>query len=508
MLYEKEAPENGGENRRRLVIALAAAAAAAVVIGAVVVFSGLLAGPKGQLTKALTKSLGAYHDAAAALALPDLSGEAAERELSQSFSLELKELSDLLGEAYAPLEGLGVRLEANTSMPQRRSDAAVTLLYRSKDLLTGWADIRDNVMTVGCPQLLGDAALGADTAALGRDLAALSPELEELENLSFNVFDLAERLAPGGAEEEAAALAALLDAVRVEKTVRAAKEINGQSQDCQGYLVMVPRDAMLACLQTLREAARERNRAEAVLELLRSAGVPEEELAEMEEELRTSLDNDGVFEGLEEAVRAGGDLTLAVDVSGGYIASAVFPAEGDAVVTLELGGGERYADNLSLAVVSGGQALRLTSAGQHSGQGDAFTDSTSLRLLEGSTTLFSVQSDLEYRAKAQGENFTWGLRAGDVSLKLAGRVDAGEDTLEVRLDTCAVRFYGMELARLGLTWRAGPYQAGTLSAPDVRMLSELDGAALEELEAAVYDNAMVWAQDLLYEIPELFALFL
>lgn len=506
--------ENGrilGAGKKRRSLGLPAAIGGAVIAAAaaaVILLSGLLGGPKAALAKAALKSVNAWQSAAQAVGLPDMGKLAKNRQITQELSLRLKSVSDEVSYYYSDLsalEGLGVRMTEGINLPDRKMDLSAALSYGSSDVLSGWLCVDNDTVTLGSPEFLDSGVYGFSTETLGRDLVHLSDEIpEELEDISFNLFDLIETFSKP-VEVDKAALKELADAIEAEKTGKVSMDINDHNVDCTGYHVIIPKSALRDWVNAVEDAYKDRGLDDAVIDMLRSFGVPGDELSEIRGDLEDSLNGREMFDSLKEIIKAVGDVELDVYLSGGYIAAVEWEdkIEGEkAELGAFFGGGKNYADDMSLELRISDARVRLSSTGSHSAAGGTYTDETTFRVQAGGGN-FSVKSEVNYQPKKSADNFEWTVKGEGFSLTAEGQLEGTKDSLSMELDKLAVSAMGMELVRLEAGYAIRPYEALSRPSKAPAMLAEMDEEDMMELCSDVSANAQSWALDMLNDMPAL-----
>ena len=475
--------ETGNSRRNLGVLAGLGGAAALLIVLAAVLLSGALSGPKGALGKAASRSVNAWQAASDAIGMPDLKKLRESRKVRTDLSVQFKSFGgDLVHNTpeLAMLEGFGFSASAGFDLPGRKMDFSAAANYGSAGLLTLWVQADDNVLSVGCPDLLDNRSYGLNTTTLGRDLDKLGMDLDEgMENMSFNLFDIIETFSKP-VEVDKAAVKALNDAIGVEKTGKSPVDVNGRTVDCTGYHVVIPQNAMQDYLDVLEDACKDR------------------EFKEM-------------FDALEQAIQAIDDVELDVYVSGGYVMAVVWEdiIEGSQVeMTANFGGGTNYADDVSLDLWVDDVRLCYASTGSHGTADGAYTDSSSFRIQRMAMDYsYTVESEMEYHPKKASDNFAWTVKGDGFSVAMEGQLTTTNDSLFMDLDKLSVSAMGSELLRLGASYSVRPYTAPGYAAGSLTMLSSMDEDDFEELARDVTANAQSWAMGLISEVPELMRLF-
>lgn len=501
----------GGNGRIAVIAGVGAAAVLAVVLAAVLL-SGVLGGPKVALGKAVKKSLDAYQAASDSVGMPDLKKLQENKQMRTDMSFQIKNFSDALTGYSSEMEllkGLGMRMSAGMDLPGKKLDVSAAVSYGSADLLTFWGQADDDVVAVGCPELLENDSYGLSTVTLGKDLDKLGAELPEgMEDMSFNLFDIIETFSKP-IEADKNAVKELTAAIEAEKTGKTSVDVNDHSLSCAGYHVVVPKDAMRSFVSAMEDAYKARELDKEVIDLLRSLGMPDDELSQVRSEIKDAANGKEMFDALKQVVKTVGDLELDVYLYDGYVASVVWEEkiEGERVeLTASFGGGKHYADDLSLDLRVSDARVRVASTGNHGTEGGEYTDSTSIRI-QGYGGSYTVKSELEYRPKQPSDNFEWTVKGDGFSLTAAGQLTTGKDSLFLDMEKLSVSVLGEEMVRLGATYSIAPYSAPDISAKAPVMLSSMDEDDFLELGEDVAANAQSWALGLMDEVPELSALF-
>lgn len=504
--YPPQAPVPAGGKKSKGFVLLAAVGAAAVVAvaAAVVLFSGLFSGPKGTLAKAAVKSISAYQNAFEAAGMPDVNQLVGNQKVTQELSLGIKNISDELGYYYADLsmlEGMGFSVMEGVNLSGRKMDMSVGVTYGSFDVLSAWANIDDETVTFGSPQFLGGSVYGFNTETLGGDLARLGDVPDEVEAISFNIFDTLDAL-DNTDEVDKTALKDLADAIEVEKSGKETIDVNGYETGCTLYHVLVPRGAMHTYLSAVEAAYQNQSSNEALVDLMRSLGVPASDIEDL-------FDNKEAFDLLDEASEMIGDLELDVYENGGYIMAVKWSGkiEGTRVsFSMYLGGGKNYADDLSMELAADSARITLSSTGNHGAAGGAYTDETSVTFRDGSDS-FKVTSEMTWDSKKSSDNFTWSVKSSGFALKASGSLTAAKNSIDLELDKLSVNALGTDYVTLSGSYSVKPYEAPKYSSKSPTMLSSMDVNDLEDLYNDVLVNTQNWMYDLMDEIPEIAYLF-
>lgn len=480
----------------------------AVAAAAVVAVSGLLASPKGQVEKAMVKTISAYEEASKKMGLPDMKELSKSRSVSQHFSLELNSINEQLAGGYdlSALKGLGLRMTTDLDQEGRKMDADFAAYWGSEEIVGFQMLVDNDTMYVGSSQFLGDTFLGVNTETMGADLTELTGE-DRVKTLSFNIFDLIDQFAPEGQNEETEkamreANKALLKAIEVEKNGSETIEVNGKDTKTTAYHVVVPQDAMEDYVDAMEDTMKTVDYVQLYEDILDSMGAPKDIIDKIMYEAEGTDIYGKLADSYKDALDEIGDLELDVYLSGGYISAVTYSGKilGTKIeASLYLGGGDQYVDDLSLVIEGDGDEIRLESTGNHSGKGGIFTDETTIRLRDDGEPLGRITSEMSYDT-ASGD-FQWEIALEDGgtamgSLEMDGQLTGGKNSVELVLDDISVKVMGIKAVSLSAEYAIGPCEGMSVKASSSKMLDDLDMSDLRDVVYDIQVNARDWAEDM------------
>lgn len=489
------------------IIGGAVAAVAVVALLAVALIS-LFESPKGQVAQAFAKTAAAYADAGEQLGLPDLSELIQSRCFSQHMSLRLNSVNEeMMGESgLSSMEGLGIRMGVDCDQKGRKLDYELAAFLGDRDIMSFQLLADDETMAFAIPQFMGESAYGFNTEMLGADLKRMGADGGEidLETLSFNLFDLMESDAFSNqmAEEQAQALEEarqkLFDAAEVAKLGSRSIKVNGSDVNAVLYHMTISQWAMEDYVDALGEAMTLVDSQELMRQIFQSMGLDESFVDEMLSGMGTQ-DVYGEFIGaMKEALDILGDLELDIYVSDGYLCAVEYAREisGSSLkLGLYLGGGEYYADDLSLEITVDGETFVIESSGDHSGRSGVFTDETVFRMRSGWSSAALVTSKMSYDLKSGDGNLWWSIGMSGVSLDMTGRLTAGKDSVELRLDDMSMSMMGNDLISFGMDYYLGPCTDMTVSMPAIELLSNMSEEELLAWAEGIEANVEAWSNE-------------
>lgn len=487
-------PEAPVPRRKRGLLVGGAVALVAVIAAAAVAVSGVFSNPRKDLEKAVDKSLAAYARAEAAMGMSGLDQLVRDRAYSQRVSLTLNQITDQFT-AYdlSALEGLGLRMDTGLNWADRALDFELAAFWDSEDIISLLLSARDRELHFASPQLTGGTFYGVNTETLGADLTGLG--VEDVENVSFNLFDLIDAAVPAGQAEAMErqlreACKALWEASRVEKAGSETISVNQNQLKARAFQVIIPQAAVEDFGDALAQAITSVDYWSLYEQMLQAAGVSQEEIDEIMGQLGDADLYGQLSDQLRRAAAAVGEVRLMVYVSGGYVCAVRYDSriQGSGVrMELQLGGGEEYVDNLRLEAEIDGQLVTVDSAGDHGGKSGVFTDNTVIR-----GPFPAVTSDFRYEPGGDGNNLSWSIDlAASGSLDMEGSLTAGGDWVDLRLDSMSFRLLGMDIFSLGLDYHLGPYQPPT-EPNSSKLIGEMDGFELMGLMVNVQSSAQRW----------------
>lgn len=505
--YQEPILGGSGARRGKGLVFGVIAAALVVCVGAGVALAGMLGGsPQAEVEKAMKKSVSAYSQMVEDMGLTTLSKLQEKQAYSTDFSVTLKELPTELYYYFdaSVLEGLGVRVGADYSLEKRAMSMSAAAYYGSADLVQAAVSLDDTVLSVYAPEFLGDSALGMDTMTLGADLSNLDPGNQDMyKDISFNLYDFLDKYTQTP-EVDPGAVKALRKAIQVEKTGKESVEVNGTDMDCTGYRVLIPEDALRDYLDATEDAVSALELEDAMMELMESMGVPQSELAYMEQELENAMSGKEIFDGLKQAVKTVGDIELQVYLNGGYVSAVEWEPviDGERLeMGLYLGGGKTYEDQWSFVISGGGDELRVESEGDHTASSGRYTDLTTISYTDSYGSAFTMESELEYDPKAH--DFMWSIQGDGFAMEAEGQLTSSKDAVSLALDNLEFQAYGETMLALEMEYSIRPYEKRETGAAEVTMIGEMSASDLEDLGWEIQDNAQNWVYSLMDKIPAL-----
>lgn len=505
--YQEPILGGSGARRGKGLVFGVIAAALVVCVGAGVALAGMLGGsPQTEVEKAMKKSVSAYSQMVEDMGLTTLSKLQEKQAYSTDFSVTLKELPTELYYYFdaSVLEGLGVRVGADYSLEKRAMSMSAAAYYGSADLVQAAVSLDDTVLSVYAPEFLGDSALGMDTMTLGADLSNLDPSNQDMyKDISFNLYDFLDKYTKTP-EVDPGAVKALRKAIQVEKTGKESVEVNGTDLDCTGYRVLIPEDALRDYLDATEDAVSALEMEDAMMDLMESMGVPQSELAYMEQELENAMSGKEIFDGLKQAVKTVGDIELQVYLNGGYVSAVEWEPviDGERLeMGLYLGGGKTYEDQWSFVISGGGDELRVESEGDHTASSGRYTDLTTISYTDSYGSAFTMESELEYDPKAH--DFMWSIQGDGFAMEAEGQLTSSKDAVSLALDNLEFQAYGETMLALEMEYSIRPYEKRETGAAEVTMIGEMSASDLEDLGWEIQDNAQDWVYSLMDKIPAL-----
>lgn len=504
-----EGPEGGGKKKKTgLFIGIGVAVVA--VIALVAVFAGgLFSNPKKQVEAAFVKSAAAYVQAEKALNLPDTAQWQKEQNISQRLTLGLKSInSDLVGYDMSALSGLALGFRTDFSGADRLMSCELAAFWGEEELIDLWLKAEDDELYFNSPQLTGSTHYGVNTETLGADLTAMTGD-DSMEDLSFNLFDLVDMMLERVDQEKleqdiTAANKALWEKAQVKKTGAKTLDLNGTETKTAAYRVTFPQEALENYADALVEVMSAMSGYDLYEELYRSMGMPQDQIDEIMDALE-ELDPYGeLANDLKDAIAEIGDLELEVCLSSGHVSALLYEGEIDGsnvALSLYLGGGEEYVDDLSLELEVDGKAITVKSTGDHGGKSGVFTDKTTVKgdpLRAASIT--SITSELRYEPKKPNGDFSWKLSIpGTGSLDMTGMLAVETDYVLLNLDDVTLKAMGMEVCSLSCEYYVGCCPS-TATVEDPKLITRMDQLELMMAALEVQQNAETW----MGEMEELF----
>lgn len=481
----------------------AIAAVAAIVL--TMFITGFFDSSEIKLLKAIDKSVKAFAEAGEAIGMPDLQYIQDEKAYSAEFGFVLNNV-----QGYEELRGLGLSAAIDFSLPDKKLDMILKPTYGSVDLLNAELKIDDNMAYLGSPQITGDRYYSFNTETLFADLAKLGVDMEGMEGVRIDVFELMQILSENTTftkEDEQKLIDAgkkLFKSIEVSKTGTEEISVNGNDLKCDEYEVVITTDAVLEYYEVVLELMSNTGSANAMVKICESLNIPEEMMDSLYLDSQ-KMDTSEIMESLEEALDEYGDIELTFYLKDGYVMAVTFDIdfEGTSLkCMLSIGGGDNYVDDLSLSFSADGQTILLESTGNHTGKNGKFTDSTKLSMKGQGFSMTFLNSSLSFDSKKSGENIQWTLSMAGVALHVSGNVSYDSKSICVDLNDIGVTQSGEELLAYSLFYEIGEY-AESIQIGDSLELLKLPEDEIKEELTILTENAQQWAMGMADQIPEL-----
>lgn len=503
---QRKAPAPKKQPNKKL---FAVAAAAVAVVLVIVLIVSLFGGASAKVGKALSKSGKEFQAVAEELGLTGVTELLKEKKNSQTVVLQLNDMSGI-GE----LEGIGVRMSVDTSLPDKKIGISMAPFIGSADLVNLQVKLDDSKVYVGSSELTGDTFYMVDTKTIGKDLNDLSKtlggsELEGLDDLSFSLFEILEQVEKANESSEKAAkeakkaFANFVKTIEVEKNGKETVEVNGTDLKCTSYQVVLTEDGMDELLDALEDVYKNVDNTDAYMDIFKSMGLPSEVRDELKNGMKSGENEmKEAFDTLHEGVKEIGDIELEVYLNGGYIVAAVFEREGDSI-TLNIGGGKQYVDDISLRLESDDYEFAIVSTGNHACSGGKFTDQTEITEVYGSNENTVAEMELIYDLKAKDDNFSFTLGIDGEELEAAGYVSFGKSALVVDLEELSIA----DEVNIGMEYRLEKYAGDSIKVKNSEALAKMSDSDLEDMGMMLMENAQALVEDLMADYPSLMYLF-
>lgn len=474
-------------------IAIGAAVLAVVLVAAFVVTNLLSGGfgPKGNVVRAASKSITAYAKMMDNFGVSTLQNLAKKQAYTQTIEFEVEK-----NPADSVLNGLGMSIVSAMDLPGQRASMSGQVKWGSVDLFSLYLDMDKGKVSVFSPEVLKDTALAINTETLGKDLSKADwiedytyEDMSAYEDLSFNIFELASLMTKEGVIDPSV-FTDLLKEIEVEKDGTDKVKVNGEKIKCTVYDVEIPADALADFAAAIVEAMYDSESTEAIFKILST--IPGYDY-DIEDDMKESI-SDAVAE-ITDAIELLGDLEFEVAVSRGYIVMISTKIEvyySSADISLQLGGGKNYVDDLSLTISPEyGDALTIKSSGNHTMKGGEFTDKTVISY-DGESITFKTK----YDSKAKKDNFSFVMDATEVSnmkFEIEGNLTIGSNSVSMTFDEISLSSYGETLALSG-QYILEPVKQVKMPAKQTLTILTMDEDELLDLVWDIQDNIEDWSE--------------
>ena len=503
---QQKAPAPKKQPDKKLIGIVAAAAALVLVV---VLIASLLGGPSATVAKALSKSGKEFQAVAEELGLAGLPDLLTEKKSSQTVSVQLNGLDGLAG-----LEGLGVRMNVDTSLPDKKIGISMAPFVGSADLVNLQVKLEDSKIYVGSPEITDSTFYMIDTRTIGKDINDLSEHLdgyrvEMLDDLGFSLFEVLEQVEKANEGNEKAAKEAkkafekFAKTIEVEKEGKETLEVNGKDLKCTAYNVVLTEDGLDALLDTLEDVYKNADNTDAYMDILKSVGLPSEARSEFKDSMKSSQEDvKEAFDTLHKTLKEIGDIELDVYLNGGYIVAVVYEEDND-TITLNIGGGKKYVDNISLRMESKDYEFAIVSTGNHACSGGKFTDLTEITEVYGSNENIVAEMELSWDLKGKDDNFRFTMDVDGEELEASGYVSFGNNALVIDLEEVFIP----DAVNMGVEYRLEKYAGDNIKIKNSEELAKMSNSDLEDMAMMLAENAEELVGDLLADYPDLANLF-
>lgn len=501
------APKKKSKARIGLFAGVAVAAVAVVLI-----VVSLFRTPTATVLSAVNKSIDAYAGVAEEMGL----SKAVQQVQQESYSMEASAWFDSYY-GFEEVNGLGVRVTNDFNLHNRKCAVTVTPFMGSADLLSVQAKLDDAAFYLGAPELTGNKFYMVNTETIGEDMAALGDlmgeDLREIRSIGFNCFELIEMAKEALKMDEDdqkyldEAVDALVHAIEVEKADSETVRVNENHVKCKVYNVRIPRYELKDLINAMEDCADMGRMQDLAVDLLEAMGLPRAALAELEADMY--VDSGYFFDELREVVSYLGDIELTVYIDKGYVMAVVYELKDEDIeITLNLGGGKNYVDDLSLSIIHDrDDMLVITSTGNHAGSKGVFTDETVIELTEYGDMQTLFTSEFRYEPKKKSGNLFWEMTTeDDDTLTVEGNLTTG-NSIELIIDELSFSEYGRRYLTMGLEYSIGKYSDDTVKVGESVAFAQMSRTELTDAAMEIYENATTWMQNVVETAPSLEGLF-
>lgn len=499
-------PRSAGKppKRRGKGLLIGGIVAAVVLVLAAVAVVLVLGNPSVRVASALSATAKEFASVSEAVGLGKSAELLKQEQLSQDLELKISSVNEAyVGSGAAVLNGVGFRLESDVNLGSREMGMRLVPYLGSVELCTLTISAEDEVLYFALPELFPDPCYGINTVTMMQDLQRMGADLGEYGDISFNYFDLVE-LIRSRTEPSEESLKKLDDAtknlgkkLKVEKSGTESIQVNGTKTKCTVYDVTLPKGAVKQWISALEGVYGGVDSVELMEEVLTEVGLPQSDINELVRGLSVSSGNP--FDALYDLVDELGDVELEVYISGGKISAVRFEDEvngSDVEVGLYLGGGDNYADDLSLVLRVDDEEISIVSHGDHTAEKGKFKDRTSI------TVPYQDEILLLTEYNTGDGSFSLELTQENTSFTLEGTLVSREDRLELDIEDLSMKVDGDKIITLRIQYLVTDYSR-RVSLQGARMLSDMTQEDILEFADALETNTTNWLIDLIVEHPEL-----
>ncbi len=482
------------------------AAVAAIVL--TMFFTGFFDSPEVKLYKAINKSVKAFAEAGESMGMPDFQYIQDKNAYSTEFAFVLNEV-----QGNEELRGLGISAALDYSLPDKKLDMILKPTYGSVDLLNVELKIDDNMAYLGSPQITGNRFYSFNTDTLFADLSKLGADVEGMEGVRINVFELLQILSEDTTftkedqEKLTQAAEKLIKSIETDKVGTEEISVNGYDLKCDEYEVIFEKEALLEYYEIVMNIMMKSGSTDTLIKLCESLNIPEEMMGNMDL-MMPDPTADEFIDVAKEALGEMDDFEMTFYLNNGYVVAVVYELEMDGSAfkyEVNIGGGDNYVDDLSLSITVDGQTLVLESTGNHTGKNGKFTDNTKLSMKGKGFSMTILNSSLSFDSKKSGDNFQWTIKTTSlaaVAFNISGNISYDNKSMTVDLNDIGITQSGEELLAFSLFYGVGEY-AESIQVTDSLELLKLSEDEITEEITALGESIEQWAMGMADQIPEL-----
>ncbi|MCM1105096.1 MAG: hypothetical protein NC409_13440 [Clostridium sp.] len=221
---------------------------AAIAVGIYFLVSKKTRNPEEIVTAAMSNAFSADRTSSVTgwLQSQDLNTLASDSAYQYDVDVTFTEISGSLADEISMLEGLGISTTMQLDRDAERLMSGASILYDGTTYLEYEVYAYDDYLAVACPSLF-DGYIEFKTSNFGADFnnsplaAALDTQLDS--SFAFRLFDLLDT-AYETETEIPQEVQDFIDAVRYEEGDKKDLQVNGKTQTCQGYNIVITRESM------------------------------------------------------------------------------------------------------------------------------------------------------------------------------------------------------------------------------------------------------------------------
>jgi len=239
------------------------------------------------------------------------------------------------------------------------------------------------------------------------------------------------------------------------------------------------------------------------IDMIKATGLPDDVIDELEYTLEDNyVTTEYTFEDLHDVLDELGDVELDLYINKGYVVAAVYENTldgSDVELVVQVGGGDKYVDDISLRLAIDDDAIIITSSGNHTGAGGEFTDETVIKEGYNGKEYTVAELEMSYEPKEKNDNFEWEMKVDGEKFTAEGQITCSKESVSVNLEKVKLDEY----MTFALEYQLGKYEGDGIVIGQELNLTAMSEEELLKTDMKLEENAGKLLEGLMEEYPAL-----